>query len=119
MRVRVYRNLRHGWKARPLYSIVDLKTGRVIDRRHHVMLANVTFRVSEAGRQRVIKDQRKNVHAFVIGELLDSAMSLNVGQRVSYNPYTMTSFQVNGEPVSMALFVELSDTGMYAKEATS
>ncbi len=69
--VRVYRNLKHGRKTRPLYSI--MQGGRVIARRHRVLLSGKNdyciFVVNEAGRQRVLKQKRKNVHAFVAGYL--------------------------------------------------
>ena len=41
--------------------------GRVIAHRKAVCLLNVKFKVSEAGRQRVLKEQRKNVHAVMRG----------------------------------------------------
>jgi len=50
--------------------------------------------VSEAGRQRVLKDKRKNVHAFIIGERLPSLASLPFVDcdEVSYNPYKGENF---------------------------
>lgn len=54
-------------------------------------LENVTFKVSEAGRQRVLREGRKNVHAYIIGDLVDG-QPLTKGETVTYNPYRFSSF---------------------------
>lgn len=80
------------------WSIRSIKTGKVIQHAGGVVLANATFAVSEAGRKRVIKEKKKNVHAGVRGQLIQAYASLNgdaVGklrQRVSYNPYKYKFF---------------------------
>jgi hypothetical protein len=51
------------------WSIQDAKTRRVIGHATRVLLRDVAFKVSEAGRQRVLREGRKNVHAFAVGEL--------------------------------------------------
>ena len=66
MRVQVYRNLNNG-----LISIQDLSTGLVLGHASAVDLQEATFIVREAGRQQVIREQRKNVHAFVRGKVID------------------------------------------------
>ena len=66
MIIQVYRNLHNR-----LLSIQDAKTGLVIGHATTVDLKDVTFIVREAGRQQVIKQQLKNVHAFVRGTLTD------------------------------------------------
>jgi len=90
--VKVYRNLKHGKNAQPLYSIVQ--GGRVVERRHSVILFYVKFKVSEAGRQRVIKQGRKNVHAFAVGYLREEPawFRRQANVRVSYNPYKYGHF---------------------------
>jgi len=64
--VEVYRNLNNG-----RLSIRDAKTKLVLAHADVVTLTEVTFHVSEAGRQRVLRDKRKNVHAVVRGTLFD------------------------------------------------
>ena len=59
MRVQVYRNLNNG-----LISIQDLSTGLVLGHASAVDMEEANFIVREAGRQQVIREQRKNVHAF-------------------------------------------------------
>lgn len=73
--------------------------GKVIHHADQVVMANVQFKVSEAGRQRVIKEKRKNVHAGVNGHLLvfsplgeGRPYSLTNPEAVSYNPYLGPSF---------------------------
>lgn len=104
MRVRVYYNLhRHtfsiqhktpdGWRVR---AYAD-----------EVLLKDVTFSVSEAGRQRVIRAGRKNVHAYVTGTLVDSLPECEVD--VTYNPYKYSTFvdAVTLQPVSCVQYARL------------
>mgnify|MGYP000909682261 CR=1 FL=1 len=51
------------------YSILNRKTSRVEDHQPTIYLAEARFVVREAGREKVLKEKRKNVHAFVRGEL--------------------------------------------------
>ena len=95
-RVRVYWNLH-----RNLFSIMSMKTGRVIGHAEAVSLKNANFVVRPGGRAKVLREKRKNVHAFVIGELTTD--SLDEGVHVSYNPYeTATFVDVTGKPVQYA-----------------
>ena len=123
MIVEVYRNLRHGCKAKPLYSI--RRKGRVIARRHRVLLSTVTFVVSESGRQRVLRTGHKNVHAFVRGHLVDSKGVFGIDAnthkdlpvRVVYNPYRSGQFEAVGPTsygVKTARAVLLNERGMSA-----
>lgn len=64
--VEVYYNLH-----KHTFSIRDRKTRIVVGHADYVQLRNVTFHVSEAGRQRVLRERRKNVHAFVRGTVMD------------------------------------------------
>lgn len=67
MRVFVYFNLHNGrWSIKALSGRFK---GCVIAHAREVMLRDVTYKVSEAGRQRVLQEQRKNVHAGVVGTL--------------------------------------------------
>lgn len=90
LEVETYYNLH-----RHTFSIRDRKTRLVVGHAESVYLTDVTFHVSEAGRQRVLRERRKNVHAFVRGtvtdiddpwwdEWLDSEQVCGLA---SYNPY--------------------------------
>ena len=50
-----------------LFSCKNWNTKLVDIYTEGVILSNAVFKVSEAGRQRVLKEQKKNVHAGVLG----------------------------------------------------
>lgn len=84
--VRVYYNLnKHCWSVQ---HKVPGKGWRVCQHVPSLRLSEVTFRVSEAGRQRVLRQRRKNVHAYAIG-FLESTVAVyrGEGRRIGYNPY--------------------------------
>ena len=89
MRVEVYFNLhKHIWSVR------SCKTGRVMLHTDEVHIDNPTFVVRKAGRERVLREGKKNVHAFVRGDcpfylLNPRNATLNT---VTYNPYKYVSF---------------------------
>ena len=90
--------------------------GRVIAHADYVKLFNVEFRVRQGGRDKVLKEKRKNVHSFVIGTLVDyckypcedmpSEPNNNI---VTYNPYKYNSFVMKDteEPVYRADIVKM------------
>jgi hypothetical protein len=103
----VYYNLhKHCW------SVKDLKTGRVIRHADRLELESVRFRVSESGRQRVLREKRKNVHAGVVGYLLKSPKRKpsSLKTQVSYNPYRGSDFyrKSNGSKIKVAARVYMS-----------
>jgi hypothetical protein len=110
--VKVYFNL-HKKK----FSIKDLKTGLVVGHSDRVTLKDCTFKVSQAGRERVLREKKKNVHAFVIGSLegfsgfcMDSNINDFGMKPAYYNPYkTETFIDSEGNPLHAASEVELSD----------
>lgn len=108
MRVFIYWNFN-----KKLWSIRSMETGRVIDRRTHACITDCTFKVSAAGRQRVLRDRRKNVHAGVVGMLttVDAEMPTTP---VSYNPYKYETFinKINLEPVKESRLVCFGPNGL-------
>lgn len=102
---RVYRNLHNG-----KLSLMDVQTNTVVGHADSVQLCAVNFRVGEAGRQRVIKEGRKNVHAFIVGCVtrvdgfepfkgrdVVTYDTISSGeppepQQATYNPYLVSSF---------------------------
>lgn len=93
--VRIYWNLHQR-----MYSIQAKVDGKWKVVRHtvHAILDNATTYVSQAGRERVLRDYRKNVHAYVIGTLRapDTSVRLDgmnyVSCRLTYNPYKHDNF---------------------------
>jgi len=80
--------------------------GRVIDHAPRVDLLNAKFVVRPAGRARVIREKRKNVHAFVEGDMVHYSLLDNYSRvgKIEYNPYRSGSFRLRigratlGEP---------------------
>tara|TARA_R110000772_G_scaffold44284_1_gene101923 strand:- start:385 stop:801 length:417 start_codon:yes stop_codon:yes gene_type:complete len=133
----VYRNLNNG-----LISIQDLSTGLVLGHASAIDLQEASFIVREAGRQQVIKEKRKNVHAFVRGKVIDvrnfkpfkgrgegieddspyawmNSTKLQRGSmmvtttRVSYNPYKAPHFVTpEGDEVDYAQLCTIQSDGI-------
>lgn len=87
-----------------VWSIKDWKTKKVIGHSDRVLLTDCKFKVSEAGRQRVIATKLKNVHAGVIGTL-SGVVPRGAGEVAYYNPYKQDCFTVNGERIDNARLV--------------
>ena len=124
VKVFVYRNLNNGvWSVKAMNGS---NRGRVIMHSTHVLIGNPEFKVSEAGRQRVLREGRKNVHAGVVGDLImaygverdypidgtyveaiHNLVALEYGDEVkdlvTYNPYKYSSFvyKDNEQPVGL------------------
>lgn len=88
-KVRIYWNLH-----RKVWSVQDYKTKRVISYCYFIKLSSVEFKVSQAGRERVLKEKKKNVHAYAIGTIEDYKPFLKKDkvQGVTYNPYKYALF---------------------------
>lgn len=97
MKVRVYRNLHK--RCLSVQARVDGRW-KVIQHVDSITLLDPCFQVSTAGRERVLREKRKNVHAFVVGiyhewaqDLLAINQQLGVcSRKVSYNPYKGKTF---------------------------
>ncbi len=98
MRVFVYWNLHKGkWSVK---AMEGENKGRVIARVDGIALKNASFRVSRAGRERVIREQRKNVHAGVVGEWIQGEDFFGTA-RVTYNPYKYETFVLADDPTQV------------------
>lgn len=123
MKVFVYFNLHK--KVWSIKAMEGEQKGRVIAHAENVYLKDAMPKVSEAGRQRVLKEKRKNVHAGIVGELLDdihAMCELASGEESTlyYNPYKVRTFVQLGEPekaFSNAPMVHLDATGRHPSVA--
>lgn len=115
-RVAVYRNLN---RKGVVWSVKSMKTGLVVDRVGFIMLDQGELKVSEKGRQRVLKEKRKNVHATARGFPMDYPSRWVTKDRgwvrVEYNPYKYSSFvySSNKKPVTKIKRIALTQTGCY------
>lgn len=109
MRVFVYFNLHK--KVFSVKALEGPRKGRVVAHLSELNLGNATFKVSQAGRERVLREQRKNVHAGVVGEWYGTVQAINNGVPVTYNPYLYSSFVTadTKQPVFHAREVHLKD----------
>ncbi len=111
--VEVYYNTHRG-----MLSVRDAKTKKVFAHARIIALENASFVVQPAGRDRVRRENKKNVHAWVRGTVMpywkavgydswgayvsSGARPLWDGTRVTYNPYKYDGFveEVSEKPVS-------------------
>ena len=111
--VKVYKNLNNGKIS--IKMKVDGKE-KVVGYADKVTLKNVTFKVQEGGRQRVIKERQKNVHAFVCGELVAiDGLKLELGSIFTYNPYNNAQFvdRNNGREILKASLAQVDCEGRH------
>jgi len=132
VRVHVYRNLRY--QDQLAWSVVANEgptRGRVMEVVGAALVEGVTFVVRESGRQRVLRERSKNVHAFIRGKLVRSVPlgcerdeasveAMTLGRcdliRVSYDPYLSGHFFVveTGKPIDSSPLVVATSSGVYA-----
>lgn len=105
MKVDVYFNLR-----KKVFSIRH--KGKVIKHLDKVCLKDCEFVVSEKGRQRVLREKRKNVHAVVRGTLIKRVPDV-LKKEITYNPYVMKTFclKSSGKSIYHAKHVKLVSNG--------
>jgi len=112
--VRVFKNLKHG-----CFSI--MQGGRICASARAVRLAEVELRVRAAGRERMLRERRRNVHAFAVGRLVDfvhpgepRTLGPLAGRRAYYDPYRFSSFvdRETSAPLLGAAVVQLDESGI-------
>jgi hypothetical protein len=106
MRVEIYWNIRE--KEYSVRALSGPNKGRVIKRGHNFNLSNCTLVVQKAGREKVLRERCKNVHAFIRGTLTSNSVDSNKFSRVRYNPYREAQWQKDGQPVFKSSFVNLT-----------
>ena len=94
-RLFVYRNLHENQGKWSLFALDGPHANFVVAHANHVVLDNVTWRVSLPGRQRAVMTRQRNVHAGVVGTLSDTEPVDVDWQRVSYNPFTSDHFYLS------------------------
>lgn len=114
-RVRIYYNLR-----KHCLSVMDKKTGLVIAHCDAINLENVKFIVSQAGLQRVRRNKRKSVIAFVEGDFTFSNGEKVIDNpswtTVYFNPYTVDQFMIGDQAIFEADRCYVIGKKVYVKE---
>jgi len=91
-----HRNLnRHVWSL--------TRRGIVVAHVPAVVMEDCELRVRPGGRERVLRQQRKNVHAFIVGEVVDgkggaTAFFEKDAMACTYNPYRTGCFYLKDQP---------------------
>lgn len=108
--VRVYRNLhRHCFSVQRRMPTA----WRVSEHVNEITLADATFCVSQAGRARVLRERKKNVHAYISGVPCDAPLPENAS-RVTYDPYRDSAFVcADCGRVEASKYVWLTKDGVY------
>ena len=112
-RVKCYRNL-HGSDGS---SFSVMLGSHVHGHTDTLLLRDARFNVRESGRQRVIREKHKNIHAFVTGTLADQSQAPDISDMspAYYNPYKTDSFidLATEEPIHHADIVLLHEGLIY------
>lgn len=74
------------------FSVKNLSTGIVVAYLDNVNLKDAIFKVSQKGRERVLQEKRKNVHAGVVGVFTYEEFNQSLTKQAKYNPYKYESF---------------------------
>jgi len=91
--------------------------GKVVGHLDSCVIVKAKFVVNPKGRERVLRERRKNVHAFVRGDLLMSRMPGTIDSyegwaEAKYNPYETNKFLGKDKiPLESAQLVLLSTDG--------
>ena len=109
-RVRVYRNLTKGcWS---IQREVPGKGWRLWQHADKAQVICAIPKVYESGRQRVIREKKKYVHAYLEGWLITSSELSHEDERpVRYNPYHGPDFLIDGEVVRKLQVAHFGENG--------
>jgi hypothetical protein len=103
-----------------IYSLRDKI--KVIDHLDYICLSNCEFYVNQRGRQRVLAETVKNVHAYIKAESYDTAGILpTLAFRVVYDPFKYDHFMVmdldgNLQPIHKSDKVFCTKVGVYVEK---
>jgi len=94
IKFRIYRNLHKGNFS--IQSYIQEKSGyRVTDRVTSAIIEDCSFRVYESGRQKVLRERKKNVHAYVESKSyrhIQGEVDVTNLREIYYNPYNHEYF---------------------------
>ena len=108
MKVKVYYNIH-----KKVFSVIPMQgpgKGRVAGYTDNIDLTDAVFKVNKSGRDKVLKEKRKNVHAFIVGKMANLNCNKKInGELASYNPYKFDYFYLrkNNSAINQSEFVSL------------
>lgn len=103
--VKIYRNLNDK-------SLSIVQDRLVVGHTQNICLVNCKYKVG-SGRERVLIENRKNVHAYVIGLIYDKPLTTKLDISVAYNPYLYETFvnKETKEEIKLSKFCLISSDG--------
>lgn len=116
-KVWVYKNLNLSEKlGYPIFSIMDVDTNKVIGHERNLLIKDCVLKVRQGGMQRVREEKRKNVHAGVVGYLVNEEPKV-LSTQITYDPYKYNSFvnRKDEKPVHHAKLVSIIDGKLTAE----
>lgn len=111
-KVRVYWNLRLHCFSVQTYR-PDLGGWRLYYWCDNLALKQCQLKVSQAGRERCLREKRKNVHAYVQGIVTEIPSFKEDWTLIKYNPYECGSFTRHGIPIHGAYHLYLERGSIY------
>ena len=114
------------WKLHKECVSYKLGSSGRVSHTAEIWLTDVKFHVLERGRQKVLREKRKNVHSFVIGQVLTTLpnsvrtdWSLLGFRKAYYNPYKTDKWidAETGEVLLRASRAIISNKTVWYKEA--
>ncbi len=113
MKVRVYRNLHK--KCWSVQRHIPKKGWRLYGHFEELSLKDAKFIIHQAGRLKVQREKRKNVHAYVEGEILNYIVDLGfLPNRIKYSPYSnICGFTINDRLIYEVNYITFNKTGCY------
>jgi hypothetical protein len=109
----IYKNLNRGdWSVAAPAGRDGLNRGKVIDHADSVTISAPVFVVKESGRLRVVSRHCREVHAWIVGTIVD-APPPGIGREITFNPYRAPTFHFRdtGAPVAAATHIEFTGDG--------
>jgi hypothetical protein len=102
----IYRNLQTGgfsvkYRGLVIQHIKDVP----------ILITDAKFKVNEKSRQRVVRENQKNVHAFIVCDNFSTGPQYIIDKinKVVYNPYKHSTFMFKGRSVEEAWTVYLNN----------
>jgi hypothetical protein len=95
--------------------------GRVIGRYSNIVASGVVFIVSAKGRDKVLVEKKKYVHAYVVCDSFESVSEEHIEfintmcclDECYYNPYKQDCFTVLGEKITSCLVAYLAENKVF------
>lgn len=130
MKYFIYRNLNRKGVVYSIKALEGSNRGKVVAYGDTIIIKNATLKVSQAGRKRCIIQQKRNVHAGIVGEIIGinnktnrlnndiktlTTIRFELKNRISYNPYKNEGFMLNEKKIDAAKCVYLCALGAYVE----